>query len=92
MDAFGILNFILAAAMYTLIGRFLLSLVFEDSNPMVLWKVFRQVTDPVLGVVRVITPEVVPMRVIILFAALWMLALRIGLFLAMRWSGAVPTV
>jgi uncharacterized protein YggT (Ycf19 family) len=90
MDAFGIVNFILAAAMYTLIGRFLLSLFFDDSNEMVLWKVFRQVTDPVLNVVRVVTPQIVPARIVILFAAFWMLALRMALFLAMRYSGAVP--
>ncbi len=34
---------------------------------MVLWKVFRQVTDPVLGAVRFVTPAMVPERVVILF-------------------------
>jgi uncharacterized protein YggT (Ycf19 family) len=92
MDAFGIINFILAMAMYTLMGRFILSLFFDQTNTMVLWKVFQQVTDPIVGAVRFVTPEIVPLRIVILFAALWMLALRIGLFLVMRYTGAVPSV
>jgi uncharacterized protein YggT (Ycf19 family) len=91
MDAFGIVNFILAAAMYTLLGRFLLSIVFENDNPMVLWRVFKQVTDPIVNAVRLVTPAIVPARVVILFAVLWCLALRMALFVALRAISGVDT-
>jgi uncharacterized protein YggT (Ycf19 family) len=92
MDAFGLINFVLAAAMYTLLGRFLLSLVFDDDNPMVLWRVFRQVTNPILAAVRQVTPAIVPLRVIILFAVMWCLALRMAVFVLFRMYGLTAEV
>jgi hypothetical protein len=87
MDAFFLINFVLAAAMYTLLGRFLLSLFFDDTSGMVLWKVFKQVTDPILSAVGLITPAIVPARIIILFAVLWCLALRMAVFVLFRMYG-----
>jgi uncharacterized protein YggT (Ycf19 family) len=92
MDTFGLINFILAAAMYTLLGRFLLSLVFDDNSSMVLWRVFRQVTDPILIAVKLVTPAVVPIRVVILFAVLWCLALRMAVFVLFRMYGMTAEV
>jgi YggT family protein len=73
------LNLLLAAAMYTLIGRYLLSLFFAADNRAVIWRVFCQVTDPILRLVRAVTPHVVQDRMIILFAVVWTIMLRVGL-------------
>jgi uncharacterized protein YggT (Ycf19 family) len=81
---FLILNFVLAAAMYTLLGRFLLSLVIDERSEIVIWKVFRQITDPMLAVARFLTPAIVSPRILILLAALWCLMLRMASFLAMN--------
>lgn len=78
----NVVNLILAAAMYTLIGRYLLSLFFAADSRAVIWRVFCQVTDPVLRLVRVVTPQLVQDRLVMLFAIVWLVMLRIGLLAA----------
>lgn len=34
-------NWILAALMYTLLGRFVLSFIFKDDSDLVIWRVFK---------------------------------------------------
>ena len=77
-------NLILAAVMYTLLGRFLLSLFFSPDNDKVIWRVFVQMTDPVVKAVGFITPQAVPAQLLVLFAALWMLMARVALFILIR--------
>jgi len=83
---------ILAAVMYTLLGRFLLSLFFAPNSDKVLWRVFVQITDPFVKVARFVTPQIVGVHLIVLFAALWTLLARIGLFLTLAAIGLRPTV
>jgi uncharacterized protein YggT (Ycf19 family) len=85
-------NLLLAALMYTLLGRFLLSLIFAPNSDKVIWRVFTQITDPFLRVVRFITPQVVPGHLLVLFAALWTLLARIGLFFGLATAGLRPTI
>jgi uncharacterized protein YggT (Ycf19 family) len=96
MDAAGgfwlyqIPNLVLAAAMYTLLGRFLLSLVFQPGSDRVIWRVFQQITDPIVGAVGSVTPRIVPDRLLVLFAVIWLFAARILLFFILRSYGLVP--
>ena len=83
-------NLILAAVMYTLLGRFLLSLIFAPDSDKVIWRVFVQITDPVLKAVGLITPQIVSGHLLVLFAALWTLLLRIGLFVGLAAVGFRP--
>jgi uncharacterized protein YggT (Ycf19 family) len=83
-------NLILAALMYTLLGRFLLSLFYAPGTDKVIWRVFVQITDPALSAVRFITPQVVPLHLLVLFAALWTLLMRIGLFMGFAAAGLRP--
>jgi uncharacterized protein YggT (Ycf19 family) len=85
-------NQLLAALMYTLLGRFLLSLIFAPNSDKVIWRVFTQITDPFLKVARFITPQVVPGHLLVLFAALWTLLARIGLFFGLATAGLRPTI
>lgn len=79
---FHIPNLLLAAMVYTLIGRYVLELFFASGRQdAVILKVFRSVTDPVVRLVRVITPAVVPNGVVVLFAILWLFAARMVWFL-----------
>ncbi len=73
-------NTLLAALMYTLIGRFVLSLFIGKDNQMVLWRTFVQLTDPVLRAVRVVTPNIVPNGLVMILAVVWLYWLRVGLF------------
>jgi len=45
---FHIPNFILAALIYTLIGRYLLGLLFSKKPEAVILRVFESITDPIL--------------------------------------------
>jgi YggT family protein len=57
---FHLPDFILAAAIYTLIGRYLLSPFFVADSDRVVMRVFRNVTDPILKAVALVTPKIVP--------------------------------
>ena len=78
---FHIPNLLMAAMIYTLVGRYVLELFFSRKQDAVILKVFRSVTDPVVSLVRVITPSIVPSGVVIVFAVLWLFALRMFWFL-----------
>jgi uncharacterized protein YggT (Ycf19 family) len=83
-------NFILAAAMYTIMGRYLLSLVFKPDSEMVIWKVFTQMTDPILGFVRGLTPRMVPNGLVMVFSIFWIVLLRIVLLVVAVVFGFAP--
>jgi YggT family protein len=89
---FHIPNFLLAAAIYTLIGRYLLSVFFGLDSDRVLMRVFRNVTDPILKVVAMVTPKIVPGGLVIVFAVAWLMALRMALFLAFALTGLAPRI
>ena len=76
---FTLPNYLLAAAMYTLMGRYLLSLVFKADSQLVSWRVFCQLSDPILHAVRAITPAMVPSGLVMVLAIVWMILLRLFL-------------
>jgi hypothetical protein len=85
-------NLAIAMVMYTLIGRFLLSLFMPLDSDKVLWRVFKQVTDPFVSAVAVITPAAAPERLLYLFAFLWLFAFRIVLYIVLRMYGLAPSI
>jgi uncharacterized protein YggT (Ycf19 family) len=85
-------NLVIAMMMYTLIGRFLLSLVYDTNSDKVIWRVFKQITDPVIGVVGAVTPAIVPERVLYIFAFIWLFLIRIALYIVMRMYGLAPSI
>lgn len=78
---FHIPNLVMAALIYTLIGRYLLELFFAKRQDAVILNVFRTVTDWLVRLVRAITPAVVPDGVTIVFAICWLMAARMVWFL-----------
>lgn len=86
---FHIPNMLLAAALYTLLGRYLLSIMFKPDSDKVIWRVFCQVTDPVLRFVRVFTPAIVPNGFVMVLAIFWMIMLRIFLMLIAIQAGVI---
>lgn len=88
---FTVPNYILAVLTYTLLGRVVLSFLFRARPDAVMNRVFAQLTDPVLKVVRVVTPKVVADPLVLVLAIFWLVALRMLLFLATRSFGVSPT-
>ena len=78
-------NLILAALIWLLIGRLVLSLVLGRGNAVV--RLLEAVTGPVLKAVGAITPRLVPAGLVIVCAIAWLLAARIALFIAVSATG-----
>lgn len=78
---FHIPNLLMAAMIYTLIGRYILEMLFTKKQDAVILKVFRTITDPVVKVVRVITPAIVPSGLVVVAAMFWLIAARMFWFL-----------
>jgi uncharacterized protein YggT (Ycf19 family) len=92
---FHLPNFILAALMYTLLGRFLLGLMVDADSPNYIWRFFCRITDPAIGVISIVTPKITPPAVLWLFGFVWLFWLRVVfhytllvLNLAPRFGGA----
>lgn len=85
-------NMLLAAALYTLIGRYVLSLFFRAESDLVIWRTFRQLTDPLLHTARALTPLVVPNGLVMVFAIVWILILRIVWLMIAALNGFLPSL
>jgi len=72
-----IANYVLAALMYTLLGRFILTFLFAPDSKNYIFRAFVWLTNPVLALIRPITPAATPHVVLLIFAAIWMLLARI---------------
>jgi uncharacterized protein YggT (Ycf19 family) len=85
-------NFALAALLYTLLGRYILSLFFRPDSDLVIWRVFAQITDPVLNAVRIITPAVVPPGLVMIAAVFWLIIARVLWLLIAAMYGFLPRI
>jgi YggT family protein len=85
---FQILNFVLAALMYTLAGRLLLGLFLGPDSPNFIMRFFTTITEPLVRAVAVVTPAAVPAGVLVAFTFVWTFFARVALFLAFAAMGA----
>ncbi|MGH6769262.1 MAG: hypothetical protein ACRECO_09635 [Xanthobacteraceae bacterium] len=83
-------NFVLAALMYTLLGRAVLGLIVQPDSTNYIWRFFCRVTDPVVAVVAAATPKAAPPVVVWLFGVVWLFWLRVLLIYAFLLAGAAP--
>ncbi len=74
---FHLPNFVLAALMYTMLGRFLLGLMVDADSPNYIWRFFCRVTDPVIAVFSAVTPKATPPAVVWLFGFVWLFWIRV---------------
>jgi YggT family protein len=70
-------NFILAALMYTLLGRVLLGLIVQPDSSNYIWRFFCQITDPVVAAISLVTPRAAVPVVTWLFGVVWLFWLRV---------------
>lgn len=82
-------NLILAALMYTLLGRVLLGLFVAPESPNYIWRFFCRVTDPIVAAVAAVTPKSAVPVVVWLFGVVWLFWLRVGLLYLFLLMGAV---
>ncbi len=89
---FHLPNFLLAALMYTLLGRAVLGLIVDPDSSNYIWRFFCRVTDPVVAAVALVTPKAATPVVIWLFGVVWLFWLRVLLLNVFLALGAVPRV
>ena len=87
---FHLPNFILAAVMYTLIGRLILSFFVSADWQNYIWRAFIGITEPVVGSVRFVTPAALPTVVVLVFSVLWLMLLRLALVALFGSLGLLP--
>ncbi len=89
---FHLPNFILAALMYTLLGRALLGLIAQPDSANYIWRFFCRITDPVVWAVEFVTPKAAMPVVVWLFGVVWLFWLRVALLYVFLALGAIPRV
>ena len=87
---FHLPNFVLAALMYTLLGRAILGLFVDADLPNYIWRFFCRFTDPVVNAASVMTPKAVAPVVLWLFGFVWLFWLRVALLYLFLLTGTVP--
>lgn len=85
-------NFVLAALMYTLLGRVLLGFFLDPDSSNYIWRFFCRITDPVVAAVSLVTPKATAPVVIWLFGFVWLFWLRVALHYGLLLAGAAPRV
>ena len=81
---FHLPNFVLAALMYTLLGRALLGLIVVPDSSNYIWRFFCRITDPFVALIAPVTPKAAAPVVV------WLFWLRVGLLYLFLLLGAVP--
>lgn len=74
---FHLPNFAFAAVMYTFLGRALLGLIVDPNSQNYIWRFFCRITDPIIDVLRLVTPKATADVVIWLFGFVWFFWLRV---------------
>jgi hypothetical protein len=87
---FHLPNFVLAALMYTLLGRALLGLIVQPDSSNYIWRAFCRITDPVIAAISLVTPRATAPVVLWLFGVVWLFWLRVGLLYLFLLVGALP--
>jgi uncharacterized protein YggT (Ycf19 family) len=71
-----IIDYILGVIMWTLLGRFVLDLFIAPDNDMVIARVFRQITNPVIRFFKRITPAFLVPILVPVYVAWWFYMIR----------------
>ena len=89
---FHLPNYVMAALLYTMFGRFLMSFIVPPDSPNYIWRWFKRLTDPLLAIVRIVTPATIGPRPLPLAGAFWLAVARLAFYLALASAGLTPTI
>jgi hypothetical protein len=84
---FHLPNFILAALMYTLLGRAVLGPIVGPDSTNYIWRFLCRITDPVVAAVALVTPKAAAPLVVWLFGVVWLFWLRVLLLVGLASLG-----
>ena len=83
-------TFVLAALMYTLLGRAVLGFFVDADSPNYIWRFFCRITDPVVAAVAAVTPKAAAPVIVWLFGVVWLFWLRVGFLILFTMYGIAP--
>jgi hypothetical protein len=83
-------NFLLAAVMYTIFGRVLLSMFFDPDSKNYIMRFFVRVTDPFINFFGTITPKATAPVVLWLFTFVWLFWARVAMLYLFLLLGLLP--
>ena len=89
---FHLPNFIIAAVMYSVLGRLILSFFAPPDWKNYIWRAFVRITDPAVRLVRFVTPAELPDVLVLVFAFFWLMAARLALLALLASLNLLPTV
>ena len=87
---FHLPNFLLAALMYTMLGRAVLGLIVGPDSTNYIWRFSCRITDPIVHAVAVVTPKAAPAVVVWLLAFVWLFWIRVAFYMSFAAAGAAP--
>ena len=87
---FHLPNFVLAALMYTMLGRALLGLFVPPDSPNFIWRFFCRATDPIIAIFALVTPKAAAPVVVWLFGFVWLFWFRVAFLYLFLLLGALP--
>lgn len=85
-------NYVLALLLYAVVGRFILSLIVPENFDNFIYRGFIAVSDPVVRIVRFVTPDAVPPPVVLIFTLIWLMVIRVWFFFEMARWGLAPRI
>ena len=85
-------DYVLAAVMYTVLGRAALSLFLEPDSPNYIWRFFCRVTDPAIALFAKVTPKATAQVVLWLFTFVWLFWMRFALRILYTATGLIPAM
>jgi hypothetical protein len=88
---FHLPNYALAALMYSVLGRFILSFFFPPGSTNYIFIAFVRLTNPFVRLTAFITPRLVPFLVLLIFTFFWLGVARFALLLTLLNLGLAPT-
>lgn len=86
------INFVLAALMYSLLARILLSFVLAPDSANYIYRFLIRITEPAVRGFAFVTPRAVPPPLLVLLCVVWLLMARFAVFLAFSAAGLAPAV
>lgn len=84
-------HIVLTAMTWALLARLVLSVLFSSDSPNPVWRILSALTEPVLKVVRLLTPAGVPESLVLVAGLFWLVLLRLTMFLLMSRYGLLST-
>lgn len=89
---FHLPNYALSAILYSMFGRFALSLFLAPQSPNYIYRWFRLLTEPFVRATAFVTPSFVQPIYLPLIATFWLTVIRLVFFGIMFNLGLVPTL